>query len=146
MIASNGEGESEEEESENSIYVPGSGPPETPPEIVEQPKVEYTGTLEVGKTKLKCSQGTWKGSPTPTYSYEWLRDGARIELQTTDEYTVVTADEGHSLWCKVTATNTAGSAEARSSNSVIVEAAKPVERKAARSTGRPSRKWKWAKP
>jgi hypothetical protein len=128
VIATNGSG-SEEEESENSIFVPGSGPPETPPENTGKPKVEYTGTaVELG-TKLKCSQGTWTGSPTPTYSYEWLRDGARIERQMTNEYTVETADEGYSLSCKVTAENTAGNAQAVS-NSVAVKAAKPVNEKA----------------
>jgi hypothetical protein len=128
VIATNGSG-SGEEESENSIYVPGSAPRETPPENTEKPKVEYSGTLGVG-TKLKCSQGTWTGTPTPTYGYEWLQDGRRIELQTTNEYTVETTDEGHTLSCKVTATNTAGKAEAISSNNVSVKAAKPVNTKA----------------
>ena len=125
VIASNGAGESEEEESENSLYVP--GPHGTPPELVEKPKVE--GGDAVGE-KLKCTQGVWTGSPTPTYSYEWLREGAPIELQTTNEYTIVTADEGHSLSCKVTATNSEGKAEAPSSNSVHVAASKPVNEEA----------------
>ena len=48
-----------------------------------------TGTPTVG-SKLKCLPGTWTGHPEPIYTYQWLHEGATIELQTTNEYTVET--------------------------------------------------------
>jgi hypothetical protein len=61
--------------------------------------------------ELKCSQGTWNGSPT--LSYQWLRNGVAIAGATASEYQPVPAeDEGKALQCQVTATNAAGSSRA----------------------------------
>lgn len=116
VIATNSEG-SGQAESRESVEIPGgvAGPPEN----VEPPAV--TGNPAVGEI-LSCSQGAWKGSPTPTFTYEWLRDGTAIGSATASKYTVTTADQGHSLSCKVTATNSAGSASRISSNSLQVPA------------------------
>ncbi|HTZ62730.1 MAG TPA: hypothetical protein VMB51_01345 [Solirubrobacteraceae bacterium] len=118
VIATNPSG-SEEEESENGLYIPGES--NKPPKNEKPPEIQ--GTPAVGNT-LKCTQGVWSGSPTPAYSYQWLRDGGPIALQTTNEYTVVTADEGNSLSCKVTATNGVGTPASATSESVQVSAAK----------------------
>jgi len=67
------------------------------------------GSPEVGKS-LKCENGEWKGRPTPTFSYQWLRNGAGISSATAQTYTVSSEDEGNMLSCKVTAKNTAGEA------------------------------------
>ena len=75
-----------------------------------------SGTAAVGQ-KLTCSQGTWTGSPAPTFAYQWKRDGANIAGATDSTYTVVAGDAGHALTCTVTATNAGGSTSA-SSNSL----------------------------
>jgi hypothetical protein len=80
-----------------------------------------TGTAAVGQV-LTCSQGTWTGTPTPTYAYQWLRGGSNISGATSSTYTVISGDSGTTLSCRVTATNAAGSASA-TSNGVAIPAA-----------------------
>ena len=70
-----------------------------------------TGTAQEGQT-LTCSTGTWTGSPT--YTYQWKRNGSNITSATNSTYTLVTADVGQSILCTVTATNAVGSASADS--------------------------------
>jgi hypothetical protein len=73
-----------------------------------------TGTAQEGQT-LTCSSGTWSGSPT--YTYQWKRNGSNITSATNSTYTLVTADVGQTIKCTVTATNFIGSSTA-DSNSV----------------------------
>jgi alpha-tubulin suppressor-like RCC1 family protein len=80
-----------------------------PPANTKPPVV--LGTPAVGETLL-CADGLWTGSPTPSLTDRWLRDGAPIPGATTNGYIVQTADEGHNLSCEVTATSTAGTASA----------------------------------
>ena len=54
----------------NALEVPGVGP-----ESLEAPHV--SGTASVGQV-LTCLRGTWKGQPPPTFTYQWLRNGAGI--------------------------------------------------------------------
>jgi hypothetical protein len=70
-----------------------------------------TGTAQEGQT-LTCSTGTWSGSPS--YNYQWKRNGSNIGSATNSTYTLVTADVGQSIKCTVTATNFIGSASADS--------------------------------
>jgi len=79
-------------------------PPEPKPVNTEAPKL--TGTPAVGQT-LTCSAGAWANNPTG-YSYVWLRDGSPITGQTASAYVVGSADEGHSISCQVTASNSGG--------------------------------------
>lgn len=69
------------------------------------------GTTQVGQV-LSVTDGTWSGSPTPTYTYQWNRDGADLSGETAATYTLVSADEGAMIGARVTATNSAGSASA----------------------------------
>jgi len=69
---------------------------------------------------LSCSSGTWTGTPTPTFSYRWLRDGVAIGGAESNTYTVTAVDEGHSISCQVTATDSVGSKSAASANSVAI--------------------------
>jgi fibronectin-binding autotransporter adhesin len=62
---------------------------------------------------ISCATGTWTGSPT--YSFQWLRDGSPISGATAAEYTVTAGDVGKSITCRVTATNSGGSTNAESS-------------------------------
>lgn len=76
------------------------------------------GSAEVGQT-LTCSPGSWSGTPAPSYSYQWLKEGSAIAGATSATYVVQAADEGHSLACKVTATNEAGSASETSASVAV---------------------------
>jgi hypothetical protein len=73
-----------------------------------------TGTAQEGQT-LTCSSGTWSGSPT--YTYQWKRNGSNITSATNSTYTLVSGDVGQTIKCTVTATNFIGSSTA-DSNSV----------------------------
>lgn len=77
---------------------------------------EITGTLEVGET-LTCSTGTWTGTPTITYSYQWKRGATNIGTNSAT-YTQVYADLNQNITCTVTATNGAGSSS-QVSNTVV---------------------------
>lgn len=78
-----------------------------------------TGTATVGQT-LTASNGTWTGTPTPTYTRKWQRsaDGttgwADIASATATTYVLAAADEGQYVRAVVTGTNTAGTASANS--------------------------------
>jgi hypothetical protein len=56
---------------------------------------------------IHCTAGTWSDNPT-SYSYVWNRNGSAIAGATVLTYTVVAADDGASLQCIVSATNSAG--------------------------------------
>jgi hypothetical protein len=68
-----------------------------------------TGTAQVGQV-LTSTNGTWAGSPTPTFSRQWLRCSATgdqcaaITGATGTTYTPVTADRNLRLRVRVTAT------------------------------------------
>jgi hypothetical protein len=81
---------------------------------------EITGTPAIGQS-LSCSNGSWLGSPTITYTNQWRRDGETITGATSVEYTVQGADEGHQLACQVTASNHAGQTTAQSAAVAIPE-------------------------
>jgi hypothetical protein len=80
-----------------------------PPANTKPPLI--SGTPALGE-RLLCADGLWTGSPTPTLTDRWLRDGAPIPGATAGSYTVQGADEGHGLSCEVTARSTAGTASA----------------------------------
>lgn len=82
-----------------------------------------TGTAQEGQT-LTCSTGTWTGSPT--YTYQWKRNGSNIGSATNSTYTLVTADVGQSIKCTVTATNILGSASADSNTVTPTSAIPPI--------------------
>ena len=70
-----------------------------------------TGTTTVGQT-LTTSNGTWTGTPTITYAYQWLRNGANISGATASTYLLVSADATTNVSVTVTATNGVGNASA----------------------------------
>ncbi len=121
VLGKNSQG-SEEEESWNAVEIPG-GAAKAP---VNTAPPEVSGTAKVNET-LKCSSGTWTGTPAPTYTYKWLREGATIESATAATYTVRSEDQGYSLACSVTATNSAGSVAKQSSNTVTVSGTAPTD-------------------
>jgi hypothetical protein len=74
-----------------------------------------SGTPTVGQT-LTASTGTWTGTPTITYGYQWKRAGTAISGATSSTYLLVTADLGTLVTVTVTATNGAGSTGATSAS------------------------------
>ncbi len=112
VTATNGAGSTNA--TSNDVSVPAASAPAN----TERPVL--SGDAAVGGT-LSCSSGSWTGVPTPTLSCQWLRDGAAIADATDDTHTVTTADQGHLLSCKVTATNVGG-ALSETSDLVAVEA------------------------
>jgi len=69
-----------------------------------------TGTAQVGQT-LTAVNGTWAGTPTPTYTYQWTRtnSGVVTDLRiTAGTYKPVTADIGGTIKVIVTGRNPAG--------------------------------------
>jgi hypothetical protein len=101
----------------NAVRVPGVKPEDTEAPHVEAPQA--SGIAAAGQ-QLTCVRGTWNGQPPPTFTYQWLRDGAGIASATSNTYVAEIADKGHVLSCNVTATNSEGRAEASSSNSVEI--------------------------
>jgi Regulator of chromosome condensation (RCC1) repeat/Carboxypeptidase regulatory-like domain len=76
-----------------------------PPVNTKPPVV--SGTPALGETLL-CASGLWTGSPTPTLTDRWLREGVPIVGATASSYTVQGTDEAHSLTCEVMARSSAG--------------------------------------
>jgi photosystem II stability/assembly factor-like uncharacterized protein/beta-lactamase superfamily II metal-dependent hydrolase len=91
----------------------GGRPPASasPPANTSPPLV--SGTPALGQA-LSCSIGSWTGTPTPTFTYQWLRDESPIGGATQVTYTVQAADQGHGIACWVTATNSVGQASVTS--------------------------------
>lgn len=71
-----------------------------------------TGTAAIGQV-LTASSGTWAGSPTITYQWQWAHISANIYGANTNNYTIVSEDLGRSLTCIVTATSNSGITQKR---------------------------------
>jgi alpha-tubulin suppressor-like RCC1 family protein len=90
---------------------------------------------------LMASIGTWTGSPTITYSYQWDscngsgESCANISGATSSTYVLGHGDVGTTLRVTVTASNTAGSASAGSAASAVVSARAPSNTAAPAITG-----------
>ncbi|MGC3984827.1 MAG: hypothetical protein QM777_08915 [Pseudorhodoferax sp.] len=102
------------------VRFPGSSEPDQAPVNTAVPTI--SGTAQVGQT-LTSTIGTWTGSPTPTYSRQWLRNGAAIAGATAASYVPTTDDIGAAISLRVTATNSEGSASATSASTAAVIAA-----------------------
>lgn len=88
------------------VVVP-AAPATTPPQ--QSSPGSITGTIQVGQT-LTCDPGTWTGSPT--FAYQWLRNGAEIAGAKASTYALQEADEGTAVQCQVLATNAGGATAA----------------------------------
>lgn len=105
--------------------VAGPAGPAGPPRNTSPPLI--TGTAQQGKT-LTASSGTWTGTQPMSFSFQWLRCGSggghcsSIAGATNQTYALVAADAGGTIRIRVTATNVAGSASARSDPTKVVVA------------------------
>lgn len=93
-----------------------------------------TGTAKVGQT-LSTTDGTWTGTPSPTFTYAWKAGGVAIGGATASTFLLTNTQHGALITCTVTATNTAGSASATSNATVAVVYANPVNDVAPAITG-----------
>ena len=90
-----------------------------------------SGTPANGLT-LTANRGRWRGTPAPTFTYQWLRCNAQAEGcvtilgATAVTYTASGADVARTLRVRVTARNSAGSASATSNATVQVGAGNVV--------------------
>ena len=75
-------------------------------------KPTLSGTPVVGQT-MSCLNGGFLNSPR-SYAYAWLRSGVPITGATAASYTLTVADLGRTIACKMSATNSAGTADATS--------------------------------
>ena len=81
-----------------------------------------SGSTPVGST-LTAANGTWTGSPSPTFTYQWTTNGSNIGGATSSTYVTQSGDTGNAIGCAVTGTNSHGSATAASSNTITVTSA-----------------------
>ena len=97
--------------------------PSTPPANTGLPVI--SGTATAGQL-LSTSNGTWTGSASVTYSYQWQdcdtagANCAAIAGATSSSYTLAAADQGYTVRARVTATNSAGTAAASSAQTAVV--------------------------
>jgi len=78
-----------------------------------------SGNAAVG-TVVTCSNGSWTGSPSPTFSFDFKINGVSVQSGASNTFTPTSINEGSTLTVTVTATNSQGSANANSSNSLVV--------------------------
>lgn len=83
-----------------------------------------TGTPTVGQ-QLAASTGTWTGTATITYSYQWLRGAGSTPIAGANAalYTAALADVGQVLRCRITASNAFAEVTATSNPTSAVAAA-----------------------
>jgi len=89
------------------------------------PGPSISGTATQGAT-LTASPGSWSGTPSPTFAYQWNRCNtggtacSAISGASASTYVLQRADMTHTVLVKVTATNSQGSATAASPVTAIV--------------------------
>jgi hypothetical protein len=93
----------------------------TPPVNAGLPAISGAvyGDVLPGDT-LSCSTGSWTGTPSPSFSYQWLRNGSIIAGATEPTYVAPVTEERTTLVCEVTASNDAGKQTARSTGVSIL--------------------------
>lgn len=72
-----------------------------------------SGTNTVGST-LTTTDGTWTGTPAPTFTYQWYNEATPITGATSNTYVVTSGDIGFGISCRVTGTNIFNSVSADS--------------------------------
>ena len=82
-----------------------------PPAVIDIPYVSAVGAL------ASVTNGNWVG--TPSFAYQWKRNGVTNIGTNTNTYTMVGADTGQAIGCIVSATNVQGTTAAPISNTVV---------------------------
>ena len=94
-----------------------------PPVATVDPVI--TGTASVGSV-LSVSDGTWVGTPTITYQWQWAHTSTNITGANTNSYTVSAEDTNRSITCVVTATSNSGVTEKVCTPTAIVSGGSTV--------------------
>lgn len=68
---------------------------------------------------LFCQAGIWDGAPTPVLTYKWFDNEGNDYGTTTQDFTI-SGNEGRSMHCVETATNSQGQATCSSDSSGII--------------------------
>ena len=89
------------------------------PTLTAAPSV--SGTAEVGET-LTCSNGTFSGAETITYSYQWFANGVAVSGATASTYELKDSDLNKVFMCRVMAKNNGGYAFGFSNTTTAVTA------------------------
>ena len=104
------------------VKATGTAPANTAPPTIAGPfKEAIVATVD---------HGSWSGSPTPTFAYQWQRcdalGGGCVDLagSTATSYTAVTADVGNTLRVNVTASNGNGATLATTLETPLIAPAK----------------------
>jgi hypothetical protein len=79
------------------------------PVLLRAPQLSGTGRIG---TALTADPGLWSGTPAPSLTLNWQRDGADIPGASGTGYVPGPADDLRAIRCRVTATNAAGTASA----------------------------------
>jgi len=95
---------------------------EGPPHFVVNPSI--IGTAQVGQT-LSCDAGRWIGYPAPVVAYQWVSNDVDIPGANQQFYLLTVGETFEIVYCRVTLTNSAGSAIA-SSNTMFINSAPPL--------------------
>lgn len=104
-----------------SWAVPNVG--EVPPSNLSAPVI--SGTATPGGT-LSCTEGSWAGVGN-TYAYQWRKDGVDVSGATSSTFNIPGSGySGAVVTCRVTATNTYGSASATSNGLTVEVLSAPV--------------------
>jgi hypothetical protein len=78
-----------------------------PPANTTAPAATATSLSVATPGVCSVTNGNWNYAPT-SYTYQWYRGGTLIAGQMGTSYTLVVADEGFMITCRVTAENAAG--------------------------------------
>src|SRR5208283_1530508 len=124
--AKNGGGEATRASTRTAVVAP------LAPSVVEGKGPTIKGTAEDGET-LTASEGTWRGTPTITYAYQWQtckgEACSNISGATSSTYKLKPTEVGDTLRVIVTAENAGGKVPATSEKTAVVAAAPPVNEK-----------------
>jgi len=110
----------------SAVGIAGASTAVDPPTVRSLPYV--TGTAQAGRT-LTARNGDWAGTKPLTFAYLWRRCGsgggncADVSGATSQTYVLTSADAGHRMRVRMTATNSAGSSSAVSRPTGIVRPA-----------------------
>lgn len=72
-----------------------------------------SGSTTVGSV-VSVTNGTWTDAGSPTFTYQWKRNGTPIGGATSSTYTLVAADDATTILCTVTDTDVVGATSANS--------------------------------
>lgn len=91
-------------------FILGNDNPPIAPRPASPPTLEHpTPVLQVGQT-VRCTTGTWSGSPAFSYRLREASTGSTLRSGPSPSYVLKDGDAGFSILCRVIATNAGGTA------------------------------------